>query len=154
MSSAFTELERNEVPHASIIVRVCQQVGGAVGVALENPPTAARGVPAAMLESMVVTLPTLADGGSEAPHPQQLCSICLGGLAADGEDKAPEARLLRLAAVAVTAQALAGDLDIEDRTDPSGGVILAAGNAVGGYVVTERMLDMFKREDDSSHSES
>ncbi|ALG68964.1 NAD(P) transhydrogenase subunit alpha [Beggiatoa leptomitoformis] len=24
------------------------------------------------------------------------------------------------------------------------GVILAAGNAVGGYVVTERMLDMFK----------
>jgi len=25
------------------------------------------------------------------------------------------------------------------------GVMLAAGNAVGGYVVTERMLDMFKR---------
>ena len=24
------------------------------------------------------------------------------------------------------------------------GVVLAAGNAVGGYVVTERMLDMFK----------
>ena len=68
----------------------------AVGVALENPPTASRGVPAAMLESMVVTLPALADGGPEAPHPQQLCSICLGGLAADGEAKAPEARLLRL----------------------------------------------------------
>ncbi|GGB22348.1 MDR family MFS transporter [Allosediminivita pacifica] len=34
MSSAFTELERNEVPHASIIIRVCQQVGGAMGVAL------------------------------------------------------------------------------------------------------------------------
>ena len=30
------------------------------------------------------------------PQQQQLCSICLGGLAADGEDKAPEARLLRL----------------------------------------------------------
>ena len=26
------------------------------------------------------------------------------------------------------------------------GVALAAGNAVGGYVVTERMLQMFKRE--------
>jgi NAD(P) transhydrogenase subunit alpha len=24
------------------------------------------------------------------------------------------------------------------------GVVLAAGNAVGGYVVTERMLEMFK----------
>ena len=28
------------------------------------------------------------------------------------------------------------------------GVILAAGNAVGGYVVTERMLDMFKSSKD------
>lgn len=27
-------------------------------------------------------------------------------------------------------------------------VILAAGNAVGGYVVTERMLEMFKSKDD------
>jgi len=27
------------------------------------------------------------------------------------------------------------------------GVILGAGNAVGGYVVTERMLEMFKRSD-------
>jgi NAD(P) transhydrogenase subunit alpha len=26
------------------------------------------------------------------------------------------------------------------------GVALAAGNAVGGYVVTERMLQMFKRD--------
>jgi len=36
------------------------------------------------------------------------------------------------------------------------GVLLAAGNAVGGYVVTERMLEMFKssgaprKKDDSS----
>ena len=28
------------------------------------------------------------------------------------------------------------------------GVVLAAGNAVGGYVVTERMLEMFKRSRD------
>lgn len=28
------------------------------------------------------------------------------------------------------------------------GVVLAAGNAVGGYVVTERMLDMFKSSKD------
>jgi H+-translocating NAD(P) transhydrogenase subunit alpha len=28
------------------------------------------------------------------------------------------------------------------------GVLLAAGNAVGGYVVTERMLDMFKTSGD------
>ncbi len=28
------------------------------------------------------------------------------------------------------------------------GVALAAGNAVGGYVVTERMLEMFKRSKD------
>jgi proton-translocating NAD(P)+ transhydrogenase subunit alpha len=28
------------------------------------------------------------------------------------------------------------------------GVVLAAGNAVGGYVVTERMLEMFKRSKD------
>jgi NAD(P) transhydrogenase subunit alpha len=27
-------------------------------------------------------------------------------------------------------------------------VILAAGNAVGGYVVTERMLEMFKSKDE------
>ena len=27
-------------------------------------------------------------------------------------------------------------------------VLLAAGNAVGGYVVTERMLDMFKSKDE------
>jgi NAD(P) transhydrogenase subunit alpha len=27
------------------------------------------------------------------------------------------------------------------------GVVLAAGNAVGGYVVTERMLEMFKASD-------
>ena len=27
------------------------------------------------------------------------------------------------------------------------GVLLAAGNAVGGYVVTERMLEMFKKKD-------
>ncbi len=27
------------------------------------------------------------------------------------------------------------------------GVILGAGNAVGGYVVTERMLEMFRRSD-------
>ena len=27
------------------------------------------------------------------------------------------------------------------------GVVLAAGNAVGGYVVTERMLEMFKTSD-------
>ncbi|MDN5873362.1 MAG: NAD(P) transhydrogenase subunit alpha, partial [Sinobacteraceae bacterium] len=29
------------------------------------------------------------------------------------------------------------------------GVVLAAGNAVGGYVVTERMLEMFKSSKDS-----
>ena len=29
------------------------------------------------------------------------------------------------------------------------GVALASGNAVGGYVVTERMLEMFKRSKDS-----
>ena len=28
------------------------------------------------------------------------------------------------------------------------GVVLAAGNAVGGYVVTERMLEMFKSSND------
>jgi NAD(P) transhydrogenase subunit alpha len=28
------------------------------------------------------------------------------------------------------------------------GVVLAAGNAVGGYVVTERMLEMFKTSGD------
>ena len=28
------------------------------------------------------------------------------------------------------------------------GVALASGNAVGGYVVTERMLEMFKRSKD------
>ncbi|MGV0006139.1 MAG: NAD(P) transhydrogenase subunit alpha [Candidatus Porifericomitaceae bacterium WSBS_2022_MAG_OTU9] len=30
------------------------------------------------------------------------------------------------------------------------GVLLGAGNAVGGYVVTERMLSMFKRETKSA----
>ncbi|HSG65208.1 MAG TPA: NAD(P) transhydrogenase subunit alpha [Gammaproteobacteria bacterium] len=30
------------------------------------------------------------------------------------------------------------------------GVVLAAGNAVGGYVVTERMLEMFKRSKDKT----
>ncbi len=30
------------------------------------------------------------------------------------------------------------------------GVVLAAGNAVGGYVVTERMLEMFKSSRDKS----
>lgn len=28
------------------------------------------------------------------------------------------------------------------------GVVLASGNAVGGYIVTERMLEMFKRSKD------
>ncbi|MEZ5451178.1 MAG: NAD(P) transhydrogenase subunit alpha [Thiolinea sp.] len=31
-------------------------------------------------------------------------------------------------------------------------VVLAAGNAVGGYVVTERMLDMFKRSNQGGRS--
>jgi NAD(P) transhydrogenase subunit alpha len=30
------------------------------------------------------------------------------------------------------------------------GVLLGAGNAAGGYVVTERMLDMFKPSDKKS----
>lgn len=30
------------------------------------------------------------------------------------------------------------------------GVVLATGNAVGGYVVTERMLEMFKRSKDKT----
>ena len=34
MSVAFLGLERDEVPHASIITRLAQQVGGAFGVAL------------------------------------------------------------------------------------------------------------------------
>ncbi len=36
------------------------------------------------------------------------------------------------------------------------GVILGAGNAVGGYVVTERMLEMFRRSDkpDTDNSDS
>lgn len=33
------------------------------------------------------------------------------------------------------------------------GVALASGNAVGGYVVTERMLEMFKRSKDSDKDE-
>lgn len=33
------------------------------------------------------------------------------------------------------------------------GVVLAAGNAVGGYVVTERMLEMFKSSDKKTGSE-
>ena len=33
------------------------------------------------------------------------------------------------------------------------GVILAAGNAVGGYVVTERMLEMFKASGDRKRRE-
>ncbi len=33
------------------------------------------------------------------------------------------------------------------------GVFLAAGNAVGGYVATERMLEMFKSSDDSKKKE-
>ena len=33
------------------------------------------------------------------------------------------------------------------------GVALAAGNAVGGYVVTERMLEMFKRSKDGDEDE-
>ncbi|MXW73705.1 MAG: NAD(P) transhydrogenase subunit alpha [Gammaproteobacteria bacterium] len=33
------------------------------------------------------------------------------------------------------------------------GVVLASGNAVGGYVVTERMLEMFKRSKDGDQDE-
>ncbi len=33
------------------------------------------------------------------------------------------------------------------------GVALASGNAVGGYVVTERMLEMFKRSKDGDEDE-
>ncbi len=33
------------------------------------------------------------------------------------------------------------------------GVALASGNAVGGYVVTERMLEMFKRSKDGDQDE-
>lgn len=33
------------------------------------------------------------------------------------------------------------------------GVVLASGNAVGGYVVTERMLEMFKRSKDEDRDE-
>ncbi|MDE0678720.1 MAG: NAD(P) transhydrogenase subunit alpha [Gammaproteobacteria bacterium] len=33
------------------------------------------------------------------------------------------------------------------------GVALASGNAVGGYVVTERMLEMFKRSKDEDRDE-
>ena len=33
------------------------------------------------------------------------------------------------------------------------GVVLASGNAVGGYVVTERMLEMFKRSKDGDRDE-
>ena len=32
------------------------------------------------------------------------------------------------------------------------GVFLGAGNAVGGYVVTERMLEMFKKKDKSKRN--
>jgi NAD(P) transhydrogenase subunit alpha len=32
------------------------------------------------------------------------------------------------------------------------GVLLAAGNAVGGYVVTERMLEMFKASGDRARA--
>jgi NAD(P) transhydrogenase subunit alpha len=32
------------------------------------------------------------------------------------------------------------------------GVVLAAGNAVGGYVVTERMLEMFKSSGQKKHA--
>ncbi len=34
------------------------------------------------------------------------------------------------------------------------GVVLGAGNAVGGYVVTERMLEMFKSSGDRGKKES
>lgn len=34
MTAAFVGLQRDEVPHASIVVRIAQQVGGSVGVAL------------------------------------------------------------------------------------------------------------------------
>ncbi len=34
------------------------------------------------------------------------------------------------------------------------GVVLAAGNAVGGYVVTERMLEMFKSSGQNKKKES
>ena len=35
----------------------------------------------------------------------------------------------------------------------SSGVALASGNAVGGYIVTERMLEMFKRSKDSDEGD-
>jgi len=40
--------------------------------------------------------------------------------------------------------ALGGAVTPLEKTIGFIGVLLAAGNAVGGYVVTERMLDMFK----------
>ena len=53
---------------------------------------------------------------------------------------------------------LVGAMVVLGRADPNDvvslvigfiGVVLAAGNAVGGYVVTERMLGMFKQSGDS-----
>ncbi|MFF0814521.1 hypothetical protein ACFYVR_05110 [Rhodococcus sp. NPDC003318] len=51
MSVAFVGLDRAEVPHASIITRLAQQVGGAFGTALL----------AVILESTMVGLRTLED---------------------------------------------------------------------------------------------
>ena len=38
-------------------------------------------------------------------------------------------------------------IDIDDPLEAIGYVLLGAGNAAGGYVVTERMLEMFKPSD-------
>jgi len=50
--------------------------------------------------------------------------------------------------VLVGAMVALGEADTNlERTIGFVGVVLAAGNAVGGYVVTERMLEMFKSSD-------
>ena len=40
------------------------------------------------------------------------------------------------------------------KVDRVSGVLLASGNAVGGYVVTERMLEMFKSKKEMSNAET
>lgn len=55
MTAAYVGLERSEVPHASIITRITQQIGGSFGVALlavilESALTAAGSAPAAAFD--------------------------------------------------------------------------------------------------------
>jgi NAD(P) transhydrogenase subunit alpha len=47
--------------------------------------------------------------------------------------------------------ALGGASDVAEQLIGFIAVLLAAGNAIGGYVVTERMLEMFKTKDEQKN---